>query len=147
MRENIVKITSDLTGTKHEGADVPTVKITVNGKSGTLDVTGPESEALAAFIAADTDETRTAARDTLRALFAAPAPAPAAPPKPARKSGSKSGSKGASPENTAIREWAASPDGRAALGIAPDAELSSRGRLPREWADAYSAAHAANPAA
>lgn len=140
MREQIIKITSDLTGNVHEGPDVPTVKITINGKSGTLDVTGPEADALAAFLSAD-EESRPAARDALRALLA-PAPAPAPAAKPGRKSPARSsGSKGADPRNTVIREWAGTPEGRKEIGIGPDVVISVRGRLPKEYAQAYDRTH------
>lgn len=137
MRKTI--IVSDLTGAEFAAdAEVSPVKVTVNGKSGSRDLTPDEIAALTAWVSADA-ESLPAARDALRALLAPAAPAPAAKP---RKSG-KSGSKGPDARNTAIREWAATPDGRAALGLAPDAEISARGRLPKEYAEKYDAAHPA----
>lgn len=138
MRKTI--IVSDLTGAEFAAdADVSPVKITANGKSGSRDLTPDEISALTAWVTADA-ESLPAARDALRALLA-PAPAPAAS-KP-RKSASGSKSKGADPRNAAIREWAGTPEGRAALGLAADAEISPRGRLPKEFAEKYDAAHPA----
>lgn len=132
MRKTI--IVSDLTGTEFAAdTDVKPVKITVDGKSGSRDLTPEETAALTAF--AETGDA-----SALRALLA-PAPAPAPAASKHRKSGSKSGSKSADPHNAAIREWAASPDGRKALGFGPEDEIPTRGRLPQAWADAYNAAH------
>lgn len=142
MREQVVKITSDLSGTVYEGTDVPQVKVSVNGKSGTRDLTPDESAALSAWVSADA-ETIPAARDALRALFSPAAPAA---DKPARKSG-KSGSKGADPRNTAIREWAVTPEGKRAGETAKLAPMNTRGRMPKGWEALYDQAHANGSAA
>jgi Lsr2 protein len=128
----ITRIISDLTGREYTGDKLPPVKVNVNGKSLALDITQEEYDALAAF-AESGDST------ALRKCLASAAPAPA----PAKRPASKSGSKSADPRNAAVREWIGTPEGRAAVGIAADADISSRGRLPKEWAEAYDTAHAA----
>jgi hypothetical protein len=128
----ITKVISDLTGREYEGTEVPPVKFSVNGKNIALDVTQAEYDALAAF--AESGDSA-----GLRKCLAVTAPAPAAGKRASKGTSSKS----ADPRNASVREWIGTPDGRTALGLAPDAEIPTRGRLPKEWAEAYDAAHAA----
>jgi hypothetical protein len=123
--------TDDITGAEIESANP--VKITMDGKTYTLDL-GPES------VSALTESFSGNGTAALAALIA-PAPAPVSASR--RRSTGGRARKGPDERNAAIREWVASPAGRKALGLAADAEISTRGRLPSDWADAYDAAHAA----
>lgn len=125
-REKVIRVVSDLTGTAYEGEDFPPAKITVNGKSGERDLTPDESAALEVF--AETGDAT-----ALRKLLAATAPAPA------RKTGKGSGkgSHAGNDENTAIREWWATPAGRKATDTPADAAIPNRGRIPANVREAY----------
>jgi Lsr2 protein len=145
-REKITRVTSDLTGTSYEGEDFPAVKLTINGKSGTRDLTPDETAALETFVT-------TGDANALRALLTPePAPVRAAPAR--RRSRGTSPRTESSNENTAIREWWGTPEGRKATETPADAVIPERGRIPGNVKDAYSsrpgqapASPAASPAA
>lgn len=127
-RTSTITITSDLTGksvTYPTEAEAPKpVKITLNGKSGQIDLAADELAALEALIS-------TGDAAELRKLIS-PAVAVTVPGRTrTRRGGGTSSGKSASPELSKIREW----------GRANGFEVPDRGRLPKTLTDAYSAAH------
>lgn len=126
-REQITRITSDLTGIAYEGSDVPPVKVTFGEVKGTLDLAPADIEALTAFVNGDAAP--------LRKLILATA-APVTAGKSKSKSGSKSRS-AADEANQAIRAWWGTDAGRAALGVPADFVIPTRGRIPDDVREAY----------
>jgi hypothetical protein len=123
-REKIVRVVSDLSGTAYEGEEFPPVKLSINGKSGARDLTPGEAAAMEKFI------TTGDAADLRKIL------APVTAPAPARK-GKGKGSHSSNDENTAIREWWATAEGRKATDTEPDADIPARGRIPANVREAY----------
>jgi hypothetical protein len=121
-REQVIRVVSDLTGTAYEGAEIPPVKLSVNGKSATLDLTPDEVKALESLVA-EKDS------GPLRKLLAPAAPAPV-------RKGKGKGSHSGNDENTAIREWWGTPEGRKATDHG-DKPIPNRGRIPAEVREAY----------
>lgn len=129
-RTSAITITSDLTGrsiTYQSDTDAPKeVKLSLNGKSGTIDLPADELAALETLIASgDASE--------LRKLITDSSTVPSTS-KRVRKPGTSSGAapaKSASPELEKVREW----------GKANGFKVSDRGRIGKELTAAYSAAH------
>lgn len=125
-RTSTITITSDLTGksvTYPTEAEAPKpAKITLNGKSGQIDLAADELAALETLIS-------TGDAAELRKLISPAVPVPGRTR--TRRGGGTSSGKSASPELAKIREW----------GRANGFEVPDRGRLPKTLSDAYNAAH------
>jgi hypothetical protein len=116
--ETVVFADDDLTGVRGSGAEQ--VKITVNGKSATLDLLPASLAALAALV--EPDSTPAARLSALRAVVAA------GPVKPAR---ARSGPRSTAPAGPGAdaRAWAGANGWPEVIG--------GRGRLPKEALAAY----------
>lgn len=123
----VTQTVDDLTGIQ---TDTEELKVTVDGKSATLDLSPQSADALRALVAQDQDNP---ASSLFAAIFRAVSPAHGRTPSVRRSSADKPSGSGKTPEELAeIREWAKTKGFK----------VADKGRIAANIIAEYDAAHA-----